>query len=309
MSRSRFEASRVQIIFAEDDCVFREIATPAIERVGIPEQSIQMADHGEEALECLERLQSGDVNEPIIMLLDMRMPVMDGDECAKKVKELHDKGNLRRIPYLVCCTAGVTKVTFGGEDGEDETFHLTMPKPFSNKEVQLVLENAEKWWATGGTMVGSPPVEEAVVPGGGSAGTDSSSGGRNGSKRLPFDVRTVELIIVDDEPICRMALVTALTLQGIVEDQVVECDRPSDIEQALKDAQRNQGVPLMMLLAQERWAKTVHDLGSLERKPFLVCAAVLGASDGTGFDAVLPSGFQHSDLKLLLGKFQSWWAR
>mmetsp|Transcript_30857 Transcript_30857/g.78122 ORF Transcript_30857/g.78122 Transcript_30857/m.78122 type:complete len:83 (-) Transcript_30857:60-308(-) len=39
MPRSRFEASRVQIIFAEDDCVFREIATPAIERVGIPEQN------------------------------------------------------------------------------------------------------------------------------------------------------------------------------------------------------------------------------------------------------------------------------
>merc|ERR1712127_701174 len=109
-----------------------------------------MAENGREALTILQELQGeGLCNDPIIMLLDMRMPNMDGQTCASHVRSLHREGKLRRVPYVVCCSAGVEQVSFGGADGGDFTFDLTMPKPFSNKQVGLVLQNAEKWWATG----------------------------------------------------------------------------------------------------------------------------------------------------------------
>lgn len=293
MPRSPFETSRVHIIFAEDDLVFREIATPAILRVGIPEESIHMAEDGLEALECLESLQSGDANDPIVMLLDMRMPTMDGQTCAVKVKELREAGKLKRKPYLVCCSAGVEQVSFGGEDGADSVFHLTMPKPFSNKEVALVLENAERWWADGATLCGETPVP---VAGGGGSTT--------------FNVNTLQVIVLDDEPICRMALTTALTFQGVDEDKVVECENVGEAVQALQQAQANPGAPLMLVLAQERWSEMIGDLGSLSRKPFLVSTSGVDLMpNSTRFDAVLPSGFHQADLKDLMDKFQFWWAR
>mmetsp|Transcript_82264 Transcript_82264/g.209071 ORF Transcript_82264/g.209071 Transcript_82264/m.209071 type:complete len:294 (-) Transcript_82264:70-951(-) len=291
MARLPFETSRVKLIFAEDDFVFQEIAKPAILRAGIPDDSVFMAENGEEALEFLDQLQSGDINDPIVMLLDMRMPTMDGDTAAKKVQELQAAGKLKREPYLVCCSAGFTQVGFGGEDGSDGTFHLTMPKPFSNNEVALVLENAAKWWGPGSVSTA------AAARGGGGAGKD-------------FDKAAVCTIIVDHEPICRMALSTALSVQGIDEDKVVMCDGPDEVADALKEAQATPGAPLMLVLAQSQWADAVADFGSMANKPFLVCSSVAdGGPSSDRFDAVLPSGFQQSDMKDLLEKFRTWWAR
>mmetsp|Transcript_55044 Transcript_55044/g.178237 ORF Transcript_55044/g.178237 Transcript_55044/m.178237 type:complete len:107 (-) Transcript_55044:266-586(-) len=67
-----------------------------------------------------------------------------------------------------------------------------------------------------------------------------------------------------------MALTTALTLQGVDEDKVVECDNVGEAVQALQQAQANPGAPLMLVLAQERWSEMIGDLGSLSRMPDLL---------------------------------------
>jgi DNA-binding NarL/FixJ family response regulator len=74
--------SPVGVVTVDDQAVFRSAArdvidaTPGFEAVG-------EAASGEEALALLERI------EPGLVLVDVRMPGMDGLEAARLIKELH----------------------------------------------------------------------------------------------------------------------------------------------------------------------------------------------------------------------------
>mmetsp|Transcript_45546 Transcript_45546/g.97670 ORF Transcript_45546/g.97670 Transcript_45546/m.97670 type:complete len:309 (-) Transcript_45546:213-1139(-) len=308
MSLGPFRADKAEIIFAEDDLVFREIASPALQRVGITDDRIHMAENGVEALQELEALQPGAVEEPILMLLDMRMPLMDGQTCALQVRQMCEDGKLRRVPYLVCCSAGVNQVAYGGEDGADTTFHLTMPKPFSNKEVDLVLQNAEKWWLAGASVCGAPAADMPAA--GASPSSPSGAPPASSGPRGEFSVDQLELIVADSEPICRMALVTALTLLGVDEEKVVECDSEDEFVPALQAAQANRSDPLLVVLGNQQWLQQIKSCGPLDRKPFVGCMSLGGDSiSDDGVDVVLPPGYQQPELKALLAKMQQWWTR
>jgi len=302
-----FDPSTLTVVYAEDDMVFREIALPAITKVGIKEDNILTAEHGLEALDYLNDLQDGNPGDAIVMLLDVNMPVMDGNTCAKKVRALEAEGKLRRLPFLVCCSSGVEQVTFGG--GGD-IYHITMPKPFSDKEVDLVLTKAKEWWqdevsgaGAGGAAPAAPAAPAAAAPAA-AAGGSARAGGGGGS----FDIAEIDIIVGDPEPICRMALTTALTLVGCNEDLMVECDTPEEVVDALRDAQGKPEQPVMIFLSNTSWADSVTDeCASLTRKPFVVCTSVDGDQGVAGFNACLPKQFQQVDLQKIVEDCRRWW--
>lgn len=238
------------------------------------------------ALTHLKALQDGDPGEPIVMLLDVRMPGMDGIQCARKVKELKEQGKLNRLPFLVCCSAGVEQVSFGGEEG----FHITMPKPFSNKEVDLVIGKSQEWWQSGG---GSPA---GLIPQAATPPPPQVGGG------VPFDVSKMDIIVGDSEPICRMALITSLTLVGADEDRVVECDTADEVATAIWEAQAAQG-PLLVFLSNARWISVVNGLAAVSRKPFMVSTSLGGNSD-PGFNMTLRQQHNQDDLRNVLEQYQ-----
>lgn len=286
-----FDIDKLSIIYAEDDLVFREIAVPAIVKAGVNEDKILQAEDGVEALDHLNKLQDGNPTEPIVMLLDVRMPHMDGNQCAAKVKELIDGAKLKRLPFLVCCSAGVEQVSFGGENGSDNTFHITMPKPFSDKEVNLVLKKAKEWWSAGGG-------------GSGSASDARGAGGAGAS----VDLSTVDTIVGDNEPICRMALITALTLLGLDEDLVTECEDADEVLEAVKKSQAKGSKPLLLFLGNPTWISTVTKLAADAKKPFCVSTSMDDCSD-PNFHANLPRQFSQADLKNILDQGCAWWSK
>jgi two-component system response regulator HydG len=68
------------ILLVDDDAAFRHVMSGELRRMG---HEVATASSGEEALECARR------QEPEIVLLDLRLPVMDGLETLKNLRARH----------------------------------------------------------------------------------------------------------------------------------------------------------------------------------------------------------------------------
>lgn len=296
-----FSQDQADVIFAEDDEVFREITLPSLNRAGIPDSRIFEAEDGRTALDHLQSLQSGNPNEPIVMLLDVRMPRMDGIQCARMVQELDEKGQLWRLPYLVCCSSAVEQVSCNSGG-----FHVTMPKPFSDREMELVLVKSQEWWQSGGSIGAAARAVGSQVPKGPPAhtvGSQSSpavnavSGGR-----VPWHLSKVDMIVGGSEPICRMALITSLSMMGASEDRVQECETPEEVTSAVKELQATSG-PLLVFLGNTQWISAVTSASAARRMPFVVSTSVDGKKHDA-FDVILPAQFSKDDLQRAVEQYR-----
>lgn len=100
------------ILVVDDDAAIREVVAEVLEEEGY---AVAMAASGEEALAML------DVVNPALVVLDMRMPVMNGWEFAEQLSSRCDN----RIPILVM-TAAVDAAQRAAEIGAAGT----LSKPF-----------------------------------------------------------------------------------------------------------------------------------------------------------------------------------
>jgi len=242
-------------------------------KAGIDRQNILLAGDGHEALDHLKNLQDGPP-QPILMLLDICMPGMGGNECAEKVQGMVTQQALRREPFMVCCSAGVKKVGIGDEFG---MFALTLPKPFGKAELELCLKHLEERWQGGLCARG-----RASAP--------------------PFESKAIEVIVADDEPICRMAVITNLSLVGTDPDLVREVEDDEEAMEMVAEVQNGDpSRPLLMLLSNPSWVATIGKADMGKRKPFFVCTSVDGCpKNGDGFHARLPSKHTQVDLWAVL---------
>lgn len=274
--------AEVKIIFAEDELVFQEIAVPAILKAGIPENNILVADDGLLALEHLQASQVG--SGPLIMLLDVRMPNMDGNQCAAKVKELLHRQELMRAPFMVCCSAGIAKDMVS----DSTLFHMMISKPFSDSEVAMCLRRAGEWWSDQhGKVVATgqqKPFPQTIKPG------------------------AIEMIVADDEMICRMAMMAQLELLGADGPSVHEAE---DLEEALEVLRSSQAGdpnrPLLFLLGNHVWLNEISRLDLEQRPPFVVCTSVDKVSDRR-YHATLPRQSEQASLRDVVDRCWTWWS-
>src|SRR3989304_4517835 len=68
---------KAKILIADDEIFFRTILSDLVKTRG---HECVLADNGLQALECAE------TNNPDLVILDIVMPLMDGIECAKRLK-------------------------------------------------------------------------------------------------------------------------------------------------------------------------------------------------------------------------------
>lgn len=89
---------KVRILLAEDVFINQRVVVSFLNKLGF--SNIQLVENGEQCLELLE------ANDYDIVLLDIRMPVMNGEEVFQKLKEMYADGAQRKsMPYMVAVTA------------------------------------------------------------------------------------------------------------------------------------------------------------------------------------------------------------
>jgi CheY-like chemotaxis protein len=121
MSRSKDEDPLVLVV--DDDPDLLDLVGEVLRDRGY---RVALAGNGEEALECV------DAEVPGLVLLDMRMPVMDGWTFAKHLRERHG----RSIPIVVMTAAEDSKLR-ADEIGADSD----LGKPFDLQQLHDVVED------------------------------------------------------------------------------------------------------------------------------------------------------------------------
>lgn len=285
---SGFDSGRLDVVYAEDEVVFQEIAMPAFSKAGISRERIHMSEDGRGALEDLHSLQASDASLPIVVLLDLRMPGMDGAQCARHIQQLIQDGALLREPFVVCCSAGVRDTEVDDKAG---LFQLRIPKPLGPREVVEVLDLAEKWWSSRSPQARepdpAPPAEVSSAPPGCAPPVD-----------LGF------LLLADSEPICRMSLLRALGPLGIKDDAINEADDVDEAVETLQEKDKSSGLAPLVLLGNPEWAGAIRAACEGGPLPFMVCTSMMSPSERppSGFDAVLLRQFKRPDLDALLAQ-------
>ncbi len=116
----------MSVVLAEDDIDIRDLVQIVLEGL---ELSVTAVGNGAEALEACR------ANKPRILLLDITMPVMNGLEVTRAIRE---DPELRNIPIiLMTARAQASDVQAGMEAGAD-TYII---KPFGPIELREHVEN------------------------------------------------------------------------------------------------------------------------------------------------------------------------
>eukprot|EP00927_Polykrikos_kofoidii_P051755 TRINITY_DN4554_c0_g1_i2.p1 TRINITY_DN4554_c0_g1~~TRINITY_DN4554_c0_g1_i2.p1 ORF type:complete len:372 (-),score=56.20 TRINITY_DN4554_c0_g1_i2:302-1417(-) len=284
------DVSIVDVVYAEDEEVFRETAIREMVKMGFTRSNIHEAGDGLEALGHLSNLQSrGNQTMPLLVLLDIRMPGMDGKECALQIQELIKKRLLRREPFVISISSVHREIIFDEGNGN---FQIVLPKPFTRGMMEEAVTLLKKWWTLGV------------------------------SRALPawkhFSPSLIDVIAADEEPLCRLSAATAFQHAGIEPAAVVEADDEHELIQLLEHDVGEKGTrPLIVLLGSPEWAPQIRTYsdgakGTDKREPFVVCTSVdsdrIGNSAAVqNFHALLPRSFGQSDVRWCLEVCRLWW--
>jgi CheY-like chemotaxis protein len=130
------KVSNKPILLVEDDQVDIMTILRALKEIHVSNPVVSM-ENGEAALEWLEE---ADCELPCIILLDLNMPIMNGIEFLRQVKQ-HER--LRRIPVVVLTTS---------EEQEDKvrSFDLGvagyMAKPVDYRRFVEIIRSIDMYW-------------------------------------------------------------------------------------------------------------------------------------------------------------------
>ncbi len=115
-----------RVLIVDDEPHVLEGLKFRLEKLGY---EILTAVDGGEALELIRD------EKPDLVLLDLRIPTMGGDEVCRRVKEDEE---LRQIPVILCTASGADVIVEKAREAKSDDYLL---KPFAYKEL---LEKVEK---------------------------------------------------------------------------------------------------------------------------------------------------------------------
>jgi len=121
----------IRILLAEDIYINQKVITSFLNKMGF--HNIQVVENGQQ---CVDLIHQSDFE---IVLLDIRMPIMNGEVALKNILDFYKRNTLRKKPYIVAVTAYCLK-----EDKEkylDIGFDNYIPKPVSYNELLICMNN------------------------------------------------------------------------------------------------------------------------------------------------------------------------
>lgn len=347
MAHRSLDVSKIDVIFAEDEVVFQELALTVLEKVGFNLDRVYTSGDGRGAVEDFERLQvEGEKDLPLIAFLDVRMPTMDGVAAGCKMQDLMEGEACTRQAFLASCSANVTQAR-AIDAVEGQPFRFIMTKPISLQEVEMCVHQFNNWWlrlngASGESLVSASdelPAEVSAAeveskvsspaPSGGAlpsvppefaslteSTADEPAMGKAASRegrpaRDAGDFSSMDIMVADSEPICRMAIVDRLDSVGagsIDPDLINEVDGLEETKEALQewDTEDRADRPLVLFLGDSSWFQEITEM-ALSRKPLIVFTLVdsddmLGHLDlkKCKWHTVLPTSQTQDELKKAL---------
>jgi len=120
------------ILFVEDDLNVRQLATDALISIGY---EVYEAEHGKHALELIRKNDL--INKIDLMITDMVMPVMGGEELSEKIRKLNP--NIK----IILSSGYTNSQIFRNESKNNNYFFLSKPYtiPKLEKKIRKVLLN------------------------------------------------------------------------------------------------------------------------------------------------------------------------
>ncbi|KAK4506200.1 hypothetical protein PRZ48_004165 [Zasmidium cellare] len=124
--------SRAHVLLVEDNVINQKILYRKLESKGF---NVTTANNGQEAVDAAKsapRTSSGEKSAFDVILMDNQMPVMDGNEAARAIRQFEKDGNLDRIPIL-----GVTANVRGAQQDEmmESGMDDVMSKPYKIEDL------------------------------------------------------------------------------------------------------------------------------------------------------------------------------
>ncbi len=115
-------------LLVEDNLINQQIAQAMLEKVGV---KVELAGNGQQALEALDRGRFA------LILMDIGMPVMDGLEATRRLRQREALGGLPRTP-VIALTAHTTATDRQAciDAGMDDF----LPKPFNRAALEQIVE-------------------------------------------------------------------------------------------------------------------------------------------------------------------------
>jgi CheY-like chemotaxis protein len=134
-------ADGIELIIADDEEDNLDVAEMSLTLAGYDESKFNKVNCGEDTIEKVKEMQSGDPDVPLVVILDLNMPPkMGGAECATILDTME---GLERPPMLVCCSAG--KVADIKAQSYAKHFAYFITKPFTPASAEELLQAVEKW--------------------------------------------------------------------------------------------------------------------------------------------------------------------
>lgn len=132
--------AKYSILVVEDNLVNQKILRMQLQKLG---HEVHVVSHGLEALEFLQTTScwEGRSSSPIdisVVLMDIEMPVMNGLDCTRRIREAESEGRVKRhLPIIaVSASAREGQVRHAIECGVDDA----ISKPFRVADLMPIIE-------------------------------------------------------------------------------------------------------------------------------------------------------------------------
>lgn len=86
-----------RVLLVEDDSIFLLLATKILERIGFSAEQIQVARTGKEAIDIINDSRAQAHALPDVILLDLKLPVMDGFEFLSEFNKMPERNQSQVI--------------------------------------------------------------------------------------------------------------------------------------------------------------------------------------------------------------------
>ncbi|WP_038053924.1 response regulator [Thioalkalivibrio sp. ALJ1] len=127
------------ILVVEDNPVDIDLMRRAFERRNLT-NPLEVARDGVEALALLERWEQGELAPPAVILLDIKLPKVDGLEVLRRIRE-HER--FRRIPVVMLTSSNEDRDIATAYDSGANSYIV---KPVDFAKFLEVAEQVELYW-------------------------------------------------------------------------------------------------------------------------------------------------------------------